>query len=490
MLNHVNQYLIHSLRVFFLNEPVIEKMKKERLHTAINDAELCLHRLAKLMPGLSAHRTLTDVLQLIHGVFDARLSWIMLESEDVQHIEVLGDPLYAEESARHLLAALHLQQAPWRVKCWHRDVGRLLYPDAHPLAQELQCGVLCRIFPLQDDVRAFLFLAFDQPLLAPGVLRSVALIIAEKLHDAMTELITRERTAVELKNIVNQYRILFDRAPVLMNSFDKHNRCILWNGECERVFGWTLDEINRQPDPLALFYPDPEVRRGVRESVNYSPTLEMHEWYPRRRDGEVLATLWSNIMLPDGEIMNIGVDITERKRAENLLAFQATTDALTCCYNRLAILDHLQQSLDNCHSEQNDTHFVMVMIDLDYFKQINDRWGHVAGDDALVYFCQRVREQCEGQTRLGRLGGEEFLLLLPFAETGEAVAFTERLRAQLCSVPFAVGDVSVVMSFSAGVMGVRENNTERAVLLTLVDNALYDAKRTGRGKTVVTSLIS
>ncbi|MCS2169193.1 diguanylate cyclase [Scandinavium sp. TWS1a] len=465
-------------------------MKKERLHTAINDAELCLHRLAKLMPGLSAHRTLTDVLQLIHGVFDARLSWIMLESEDVQHIEVLGDPLYAEESARHLLAALHLQQAPWRVKCWHRDVGRLLYPDAHPLAQELQCGVLCRIFPLQDDVRAFLFLAFDQPLLAPGVLRSVALIIAEKLHDAMTELITRERTAVELKNIVNQYRILFDRAPVLMNSFDKHNRCILWNGECERVFGWTLDEINRQPDPLALFYPDPEVRRGVRESVNYSPTLEMHEWYPRRRDGEVLATLWSNIMLPDGEIMNIGVDITERKRAENLLAFQATTDALTCCYNRLAILDHLQQSLDNCHSEQNDTHFVMVMIDLDYFKQINDRWGHVAGDDALVYFCQRVREQCEGQTRLGRLGGEEFLLLLPFAETGEAVAFTERLRAQLCSVPFAVGDVSVVMSFSAGVMGVRENNTERAVLLTLVDNALYDAKRTGRGKTVVTSLIS
>ncbi len=461
-------------------------MKKEKLHTAINDAELCLHRLAKLMPGLSAHRTLADVLTLIHDVFGARLSWIMLETEELRHIEVLGDRLESDRAER-LLAALRLHQTPWRVKCWHRDVGKLLYSEGHPLAQELKCGVLCRIFPLQDDARAFLFLAFDQPLLAPAVLRSVAQIITEKLHDSMTEIISRERTAVELKNIINQYRMLFDRAPVLMNSFDRHNRCTLWNGECERVFGWTLEEINRQPDPLALFYPDPEVRRRVRDSVNFSPTLEMHEWYPHRRDGAVLTTLWSNIMLPDGEIMNIGVDITERKRAENLLAFQATTDALTRCYNRLAILDHLQHCLDNCHSERDDSHFVMLMIDLDHFKQINDRWGHLVGDDVLVYFCQHIREQCEEQPRLGRLGGEEFLLLLPMTDCDEAVAFTDRLRAQLCADPFMIGEVTVTLSFSAGAIVVARNNHERAVLLTLVDNALYDAKRTGRGKTVIAS---
>ncbi len=464
-------------------------MKKEKLHTAINDAELCLHRLAKLMPGLSAHRTLAEILQLIHEVFDARLSWIMLETDELQHFEVLGDT-QPSGSAERLLARLNQHQTPWRVKCWHRDVGKRLYPETHPLAGELKCGVLCRIFPLHEDVRAFLFLAFDQPLLSPAVLRSVAHIIAEKLHDAMAELIVRERSAVEMKNIVNQYRILFDRAPVLMNSFDKHNRCTLWNGECERVFGWTLEEINHQPDPLALFYPDPDVRRRVRESVNYSPSLEMHEWYPHRRDGAVLATLWSNIMLPDGEIMNIGVDITERKRVENLLAFQATTDALTRCYNRLAILDHLQQSLENCHAEQTDTHFAVVMIDLDHFKQINDRWGHIAGDEVLMYFCQQVREQCDSPPRLGRLGGEEFLLLLPLAQSHEAIAFTDRLRAQLCAEPFVMGDVTVALSFSAGVIVVAQNNHERAVLLTLVDNALYDAKRNGRSKTVVASFSS
>lgn len=429
------------------------------------------------------------MLQLIHSVFDARLSWIMLETDELRHLEVLGDSL-ANDSAERLLATLRKHQAPWRVKCWHRDVGKVLYSEEHPLAHELKCGVLCRIFPLQDDAHAFLFLAFDQPLLAPAVLRSVAQIIAEKLHDSMTELISRERTAVELKNIISQYRILFDRAPVLMNSFDRNNRCTLWNGECERVFGWTLDEINRQPDPLALFYPDPEVRRHVRESVNNSPTLEMHEWYPYRRDGAILATLWSNMMLPDGEIMNIGVDITERKQAENLLALQATTDALTRCYNRLAILEHLQQNLDNCQVEQDDTHFVMIMLDLDHFKQINDRWGHGAGDDALVYFCQQIRGQCEGQPRLGRLGGEEFLLLLPVAEAEEAIAFTDQLRAQLLALPFEIGDAAVTLSFSAGVIVICDNNYERALLLTLVDNALYEAKRSGRGKTIVSSLPS
>ncbi|MBB1199223.1 sensor domain-containing diguanylate cyclase [Enterobacteriaceae bacterium 89] len=463
-------------------------MKKERLHTAINDAELSLHRLARLMPGLASSRPLAEVLALIHETMGARLSWIMLEDGDATHLEVQGCPHAPKKAANDLLTLLRQQQTYWRVKCWHKNVGRLLYSDDHPLAQELQCGVLCRVLPLQGDARAFLFLAFDQPLYSPMILRSVATVIAEKLRDYITELITRERNALELQNIVNQYRILFDRAPVLMNSFDKHNRCILWNGECERVFGWTLEEINQQTDPLALFYPDQETRQRVRESVNYSPTLEMHEWYPCRRDGAVLATLWSNIMLPDGEILNIGVDITERKRVENLLKLKATTDALTRCYNRLAILEYLQQSLEQCHSERHETHFMLVMIDLDHFKQINDCWGHSVGDDVLIYFCQCIREQCLDLSRFGRLGGEEFLLLLPGADPAQAMALTDQIRSHLQRQPFLFGEVSIPLSFSAGVLAVSHNTHEPAHLLTLADKALYEAKRSGRGKTLLASL--
>lgn len=463
-------------------------MKKERLHTAINDAELSLRRLARLASGLASSCSLAEALQLVHEQMGARLSWIMLECDGVQHLEVLGCPQFCENSARSLLNLLQQQQTLWRVKCWHRGVGKHLYAEDHPLAQELECGVLCRILPVQDNARAFLFLAFDQPLLAPGVLRNVAIIITEKFRDYITELISRERTALELQQIVSQYKTLFDQAPVLMNSFDKHNRCTLWNGECERVFGWTIDEINQQPDPLALFYPDPDIRRQVREAVNISPTLEMHEWYPCRRDGAVLATLWSNILLPDGEILNIGVDITERKRVENLLALKATTDALTGCYNRLAILEQLQYALNNCRAEQCDTHFAVVMIDLDHFKQINDCWGHIVGDDVLVYFCESIRQYCCEAARFGRLGGEEFLLLLPLVDLPEVIEFTDRIREQLLCQPFLLDDAAITLSFSAGVLVVCHNNHEPAVLLTLADNALYDAKRTGRGKTLAANL--
>ncbi|MBS1207241.1 MAG: diguanylate cyclase [Proteobacteria bacterium] len=93
----------------------------------------------------------------------------------------------------------------------------------------------------------------------------------------------------EMQRVVMQYKALFDRAPVLMNSFDKTNRCILWNSECERLFGWRINELNQQSDPLALFFPDPEMRQQIRSSVNTSPAVDMHEWHPIRRDGQVLT---------------------------------------------------------------------------------------------------------------------------------------------------------------------------------------------------------
>ena len=113
-----------------------------------------------------------------------------------------------------------------------------------------------------------------------------------------------------------RFRTIYESAPLLIDGFDERGRCILWNKECQRTFGWTMDEINSCDDPLSLFYPNPQVRDEVRKSVTSSPDREFREWHPLTKDGETRVCLWTNILLPDGTVMNLGQDLTEHKRVE------------------------------------------------------------------------------------------------------------------------------------------------------------------------------
>jgi diguanylate cyclase (GGDEF)-like protein len=125
------------------------------------------------------------------------------------------------------------------------------------------------------------------------------------------------------------------------------------------------------------------------------------------------------------------------------------------------------------------------MFDLDFFKQINDEWGHMVGDAALVHFCDSIRQISPPGSALGRVGGEEFLLLLPQARSSAAMALSLMLRDTLCTTPLSVGTQSLVLSFSAGVVEVCGEQRDTSSLLVSADKALYNAKRTGRGKTIV-----
>ena len=85
------------------------------------------------------------------------------------------------------------------------------------------------------------------------------------------------------------------------------------------MFGWTIDEINAHAEPLALFYPDPDIRREVIDSITSQPNKIFREWHPLTKDGKELAVLWANFLLPDGTVINIGHDITDRRKAEEAL---------------------------------------------------------------------------------------------------------------------------------------------------------------------------
>ena len=136
---------------------------------------------------------------------------------------------------------------------------------------------------------------------------------------AKIEDITERKQAVKALQINEEkFRTLFDNAPVCINGFDKNGRCILWNKECEKVFGWTIEEINSHDNPLALFYPDSEIQKKVLATI-LNPDKIYREWYPITKSGAKLVTLWANFQLPNGMAIAIGHDITERKRAENAL---------------------------------------------------------------------------------------------------------------------------------------------------------------------------
>ncbi|MBS1177438.1 MAG: hypothetical protein H6R06_1850 [Proteobacteria bacterium] len=158
----------------------------------------------------------------------------------------------------------------------------------------------------------------------------------------------------------------------------------------------------------------------------------------------------------------------------------ARRDALTGLLNRRAMHAALDQ-----HARQRrraaDT-FSVLMIDVDHFKDVNDRHGHEAGDHALMHISRLMAQALRTQDRLARFGGEEFLVLLPASNLARALAEAESLRLQVRSQPLELGELSVPLSVSIGVAEWAGSSEDLSRLLARADDALYRAKRLGRDR--------
>lgn len=282
-----------------------------------------------------------------------------------------------------------------------------------------------------------------------------------------------------LREVVAQYEALFQTAPVLINAFGPDGRCTLWNEACERRFGWSSAEIMAASEPLALFYPDPQLRQRVIDTVGPQPSRSFREWHPLARNGERLSVLWSNIRLPDGRVINIGMDVTDSRRTEAALARMARVDSLTDCWNRAEILKRVEdRQAEARHGEDGPN--TVLMLDMDYFKQVNDRYGHLGGDAALRHFCDQLRACVRECDSIGRLGGEEFLVLLAGADVDVAQAVYARLRASLRQNPAEIDGEAVTLSVSGGIARFSPDDANASDVLRRADFALYQAKRAGR----------
>jgi diguanylate cyclase len=259
--------------------------------------------------------------------------------------------------------------------------------------------------------------------------------------------------------------------PFLANLFTVFAFGMLWLSLREAVAVWSLGVFGA----AVVFY-----AVGSRFAAPTASHLEVF-----------LAWLYFSLIL--GRCLLVSVAANEargrlaesrRQLADTLEQVQrlASRDELTHALNRRALIAALERERNR--AERSGTPFCVAMIDLDRFKQVNDSYGHVAGDAVLRAFSAAVHDTMRATDVFGRYGGEEFLLILVGTTAAAALEAVERIRTAVASRDWRpiVPDAPVTMS--AGIAGFRKGET-MAQLLHRADQALYEAKHAGRNRTNV-----
>lgn len=161
----------------------------------------------------------------------------------------------------------------------------------------------------------------------------------------------------------------------------------------------------------------------------------------------------------------------------------AITDPLTGVYNRRYLESHLQSQFHRAQARKRP--LSIMLIDIDRFKWVNDRLGHAAGDQVLQEVALRLRRNLRGKDLICRFGGEEFIVVMPDTELGDAYKVAERIRSQIADRPFSLtGGKTLQVTASVGISGKKPYDDTPEEMIARADAALYRAKEQGRNRVV------
>jgi diguanylate cyclase (GGDEF)-like protein/PAS domain S-box-containing protein len=263
------------------------------------------------------------------------------------------------------------------------------------------------------------------------------------------------------------------------------------NPKFAEISGYSVTELSRL-GPLDMIpanepFSADIMRKGL--AGEFKPSSFVMEL--KRKDCRMITVeISSNTAIDIGgkpAFIAVWVDITERLLAESKvralqiqLQEQAVRDPLTGLYNRL----YLNESLDReiTLAQRRGYCLSAVMADLDFFKAINDKYGHLAGDEALKFFASLMKQNSRNSDIICRFGGEEFFVLLPDISVDKAKERAENLRRALANLPFIFGEASFRVTASFGVAAYPEHAQNGKDLMNAADKALYSAKHLGRNQ--------
>lgn len=262
-------------------------------------------------------------------------------------------------------------------------------------------------------------------------------------------------------------------------------RIVYVNPAFEKLMGYTRDEVIGE-SPRLLHGPntDRQTRYRIRKAVLNGKAIRT-ELLKYCKDGHA-RWLDMNIMPlrnDAGEIKyyaSIERDLSRYKKMERQLTNMALFDSLTGALSRAAFLQHASKELKR--SQRYSRPLSVIMIDIDHFKKINDQHGHAAGDHVLQIFVEAIEEEIRSTDVIGRLGGEEFALLLPDTTRKAAAQLAERVRQRITKYPYIAGTMLIEVTASLGVAVLEENDEHFKAVLQRADAALYKAKHNGRNR--------
>ena len=234
------------------------------------------------------------------------------------------------------------------------------------------------------------------------------------------------------------------------------------------------------------YYVDDIQRERVIDRLRVSGSVVNMEVQFKRADDTTFWTLFTvNQAVIQGVEVNLAwiYDYTERRNMEEALRDMASKDPLTGIYNRRSFMELARQQLARSHRFNEP--MSVVVLDVDHFKKINDTYGHATGDDALRMVAGACLSILREYDILGRLGGEEFVVVLPGTTPDESRVVAERLRRHIARMPVPGPEGRFHLAASMGIAGVEPTGDTLEKAIHRADLALYRAKREGRNRVVI-----
>lgn len=305
---------------------------------------------------------------------------------------------------------------------------------------------------------------------------------------AVVEDVTRKRLAEQLAMQFQRMSVMLASIGDAVVGTDECGRIASFNPAAESMTGWSATQATGQRygqviqrvgldggEPL----PDPVLAcLGTGDCAQAQLSRLMHRDGSRRVIRETITPMHDPV---SGALIGAVATFQDTTTAHELartLVRQAQHDALTGLPNRLLLQDRLHQALQL--ARRTGGCLAVMFLDLDHFKQVNDRQGHDVGDELLRWVAQSVLGAVRASDTVCRLGGDEFVVLLPQIHVAEDAAEVARHILAAVSQPYWIGAVRLQMSFSIGIAVFPDDGDDEAALMRRADTAMYAAKREGR----------